>query len=470
MRQIVQAIEKSLEAQMMLPPYLNWLQTVAPGFSLNGDQVSILHKPDDFYTTLLERCKSAKHRIALASLYLGTGPLEAELVEALHDRLSERGKELQVNILLDANRGSRGAKNSRTMLLPLLRSHPHCQVSLYHTPALRGLLRYMLPPRYNELVGLQHMKLYLFDNFVIISGANLSHDYFTNRQDRYIVISDCEPLANFYFDLVERVSSVSLELNSSDVLTPRSVHPYQGSKQQYENEGAKTISSYYSHAIDNCEKTHKPDHDTWLFPLIELPPFGIHQDSKVTKHILKSADAGSVLHLATGYFNLTDEYISIILKNSKAIYKLLMAHPSANGFLSARGLAGGIPSAYTALATAFLNSAQRMGQLNRLTIFEYQRPGWTYHGKGLWLTLPGQKTPHLTLIGSSNFGARSVHRDLETQIALVTFNETLRQKLHEEQQQLYQLGTPFTAEIAAQPDRKPPLWVKTVLSFFKNFF
>lgn len=42
--------------------------------------MSILYKPDDFYTTLLERCKNAKHRIALASLYLGTGPLEAELV------------------------------------------------------------------------------------------------------------------------------------------------------------------------------------------------------------------------------------------------------------------------------------------------------------------------------------------------------------------------------------------------------
>jgi CDP-diacylglycerol--glycerol-3-phosphate 3-phosphatidyltransferase len=44
------------------------------------------------------------------------------------------------------------------------------QVSLFHTPKLRGLLRYLLPPRYNELVGLQHMKLYLFDNDVIISG------------------------------------------------------------------------------------------------------------------------------------------------------------------------------------------------------------------------------------------------------------------------------------------------------------
>lgn len=33
-----------------------------------------------FYTTLLEKCERAKKRITFASLYLGTGPLETELV------------------------------------------------------------------------------------------------------------------------------------------------------------------------------------------------------------------------------------------------------------------------------------------------------------------------------------------------------------------------------------------------------
>ena len=32
-----------------------------------------------------------------------------------------------------------------------------------------------------SFVGLQHCKLYVFDNSVLISGANLSQDYFTNR-------------------------------------------------------------------------------------------------------------------------------------------------------------------------------------------------------------------------------------------------------------------------------------------------
>lgn len=55
------------------------------------------------------------------------------------------------------------------------------KVYLYHTPKLRGLLRLLLPERYNELIGIQHMKLYMFDDSIIISGANLSQDYFTNR-------------------------------------------------------------------------------------------------------------------------------------------------------------------------------------------------------------------------------------------------------------------------------------------------
>lgn len=105
----------------------------------------------------------------LASLYLGTGPLEKELVNAIESQMDQI-KNLKVNILLDANRGSRGKENSRTMLMPLVKNEERCKISLFHTPSLRGPLRYLLPSRYNELVGLQHMKLYLFDDSVIISG------------------------------------------------------------------------------------------------------------------------------------------------------------------------------------------------------------------------------------------------------------------------------------------------------------
>lgn len=40
----------------------------------------------------------------------------------------------------------------------------------------------VLPPRVNEVIGVQHIKAYVFDDDVIMSGANLSNDYFTKRQ------------------------------------------------------------------------------------------------------------------------------------------------------------------------------------------------------------------------------------------------------------------------------------------------
>jgi CDP-diacylglycerol--glycerol-3-phosphate 3-phosphatidyltransferase len=46
------------------------------------------------------------------------------------------------------------------------------------------------------------MKFYVFDNDVIITGANLSEDYFTTRQDRYFVIKNAPELANYICDLL----------------------------------------------------------------------------------------------------------------------------------------------------------------------------------------------------------------------------------------------------------------------------
>ena len=36
----------------------------------------------------------------------------------------------------------------------------------------------------NESAGVQHMKAYVFDNDVVMSGANLEDNYFTDRLDR----------------------------------------------------------------------------------------------------------------------------------------------------------------------------------------------------------------------------------------------------------------------------------------------
>jgi len=73
-------------------------------------------------------------------------------------------------------------------------------------------------------------------------------------------------------------------------------------------------------------------------------------------------------------------------------------------FSDAKGIAGGIPAAYTRIEESFFNLCERMEQQKRIRLWEFVKPGWTYHAKGLWYILPGQQKPSLTLIGSPNFG------------------------------------------------------------------
>ena len=49
----------------------------------------------------------------------------------------------------------------------------------------------------SEVIGVCHMKAYIFDDNVLISGANLSTTYFTKRQDRYYLFKNAANLAAF---------------------------------------------------------------------------------------------------------------------------------------------------------------------------------------------------------------------------------------------------------------------------------
>lgn len=313
---------------------LAWLHNVAPCFPLKGDQIQVIQEPEQFYDTLVQKSANAKKRIVFTSLYLGTGQLEKKLVQTLRTNLQQQTS-LKVNVLLDFTRGTRGEINSKTMLLPLLRDFKQqFELSLYHTPNLRGMTKRLAPPRWNELVGLQHMKVYMFDDAVLISGANLSNDYFTNRQDRYILIED-KPLADFYAEFISRVQQFSLSVREdSEVGLSRNwkILPYEGTKTDFINKAKKSITDYvqevYQRQIKACETTTGAD--TWIFPLIEMGQIGIHHDSIVTKKLLSNCVTGSRLKLATGYFNLTQEYMDTLTHKCSADCSILMAHPNVS--------------------------------------------------------------------------------------------------------------------------------------------
>lgn len=209
--------------------------------------------------------------------------------------------------------------------------------------------------------------------------------------------------------------------------------------------------------------------DTWVFPLLQMAPLGVAQDQKVTERLLADAPQSSRLRLATGYFNLTDRYADVVLGNRRSAFDLLVASPRANGFYGGQGLSGYIPTVYTLLLRQFFSRITTLGA-RHVQLSEYERPGWTFHGKGLWLWKHSRPWPCLTLVGSPNFGFRSVHQDLEAQVAIVTTNENLQKQLHQEQQRLYDLSTPVTWSTFEAPSRHVPFWVRIVTPWIRSLF
>lgn len=228
--------------------HLGWLTSVAPCFPINSKCIRILTKPRDFYDEILNNCYEATKRITLVSLYLGNGLLEKEIVKTIQNNVHFQNGDLEVNVLLDYHRGSRFTDNSRVLLKPLLEQNTNgnCTISLYHTPLLRGFVKKMAPNRWNELCGLQHMKLYIFDDTLLISGANLSNDYFTNRQDRYFVLND-KHICDFYCGLVKKVQQFSLQMDKSNnvhINTNWNQLPYEGEKNDFIQKAGDSIDDY----------------------------------------------------------------------------------------------------------------------------------------------------------------------------------------------------------------------------------
>ncbi len=117
-------------------------------------------------------------------------------------------------------------------------------------------------------------------------------------------------------------------------------------------------------------------------------------------------------------------------------------------------------------------------------MLEWSKKGWSYHAKGAWITLPGvqQQTtssmpqpppPQLSVIGSPNFGARSVQRDCETALVMLTkANSPLAHAWQAERARLLQDcklvtldGT--TSDPSFPPERvvaavRPPTWIRAL--------
>ncbi len=225
-----------------------------------------------------------------------------------------------------------------------------------------------------------------------IKRANLSNDYFVDRQDRYIVLKNCKHLCDFYSVLFDAIKSFSFKIDSNlDVLFEndnRSLHPYLGIYTEFCQEFAKSIDGIYekycrqSLSLDmtnfniDQDEFGRNEEKAYIIPLVQNGVADVRFDEKFTNSFIAKAPADSMLHLATGYFNLTDKLIEIILKNS-AQYKVLTTSALGNGFYGSKGFSKYIPDIYSCIEKSFYDKVLKSRQNSRVKLYEFYKENWS---------------------------------------------------------------------------------------------
>jgi CDP-diacylglycerol--glycerol-3-phosphate 3-phosphatidyltransferase len=168
-----------------------------------------------------------------------------------------------------------------------------------------------------------------------------------------------------------------------------------------------------------------------------------------------------------GYFNIHPRLASLIVDSHHGV--VLTASPWANGFYGSKGVSGLLPPAYTLLSRRFLQRIIRAGKGDDIVLKEWRSgtvgepEGWTYHAKGLWVTLPGEKHPAITLVGSSNYTKRSYSLDLEMNALVITRNEELKKRLGAEQEWLQKYAKPVGMDEFEKTERRVGLHVRIAM-------
>ncbi|KAK3063703.1 hypothetical protein LTS18_013442 [Coniosporium uncinatum] len=308
--------------------------------------------------------------------------------------------------------------------------------------------------------------------------ANLSDDYFTNRQDRYHVFSSKE-ITNYFKDIYDVVCKLSFAIKPSedeggfsmDWPTGNTGSSPLDDPNGFRARATKALAPMIRPAAQT--RAHSTAADTLVYPLLQFTPL-LKPDTStelptlttVLKTLATPKFQRSSWTFTAGYFNMTPEVRGLLLATNPARATVIAASPWANGFYGSKGVSGMLPDAYTVLARKFVKAVAQRGMSSQISLKEWRKGtvnepgGWTYHAKGLWVTLPNEKEPSISLVGSSNYTKRSYSLDLEANALIVTRNPSLMKRLAEEETWLQEHAKVVDQDEYARNERRVGLRVR----------
>ncbi|CAJ1945207.1 unnamed protein product [Cylindrotheca closterium] len=438
--------------------------------------------PSDFHETLCEAIRNAQERVYLASLYIGPGALvKYEQEHELLDALRSTKEDVDVKIILDQNRALREVPcdngemtSSAQAVADAIKLQDNHKLHLFQV--LPTSLDALLPNPLNEVAGVFHIKAYIVDDSLILSGANLSEEYFTDRQDRYLCFSDGgNGLVDFYAKLIDSLcdNSVAYQQGTTNTNVKKIMSPASNTRLLSEindlfcSEDPRTAEQLLTEDSDTiavCMPTFHAPSGFWD----EAPEYWT--DIEATLSLLReggSDDTTSRIHLSSAYLNPMPDLLKSVQHYPEANF--VTAGPLSHGFRPKKQQSGNKGKAW--IPTVFDHLIYEASKETHANMWHWERKDWTFHSKGIWIEEGEELLSHV--VGSSNFGGRSFERDMESNLLMVfppSKSSEVSISLQDEWGELMKHSKQVNTKEVLDSAPELPIHVKSVLPFIKSFF
>src|SRR3569833_3362399 len=214
------------------------------------------------------------------------------------------------------------------------------------------------------------------------TSANLSSDYFTNRQDRYH-LPPASPVPASPREIQNAVASLSFRVAPSKSApdgirlewpsTNVAPSPLQNHK-EFVARATDVIGRLISPhaklpAASSAAEASALEPDTSVYVVSQMSQLlkpDTSTELPAITHLLKTLAlpqyAESSWTFTAGYFNPAPSLTKLLLSTASRNNTVITASPHANGFYQSPGVSGLLPDAYTFLAHRFLNAVHCQGR------------------------------------------------------------------------------------------------------------
>jgi CDP-diacylglycerol--serine O-phosphatidyltransferase len=384
--------------------------------------INIIDNTKNYREKLFELISSAKKRIFITALYLQDDEAGKEVLTAIY-KAKQANPKLEVKIFVDFLRSQRGLMGFPESV-GNVRLYREMNDQYEHKIQIFGV-----PVKTKELLGVLHLKGFVFDDTLLYSGSSINNIYLQQaeryRYDRYHLIVSSVLADSFVHFLLDNF----VKSDAVKVLTGNIIPKVKKIKAAIKRLKLGLRKSNYFFKEDNSTE-NKNLNSIKVTPLLGFGGRN-NQLNKTIHQLIKQTEKELVIF--TPYFNFPGKVHKAVKKSLKQGKKItiIVGDKTANDFFIPENEVfnkiGILPYIYETSLRRFVKSNQAYIDANLLDVFLWVHEGNSFHLKGI------NSDQSNYLITGHNINPRAWSLDIENGVLI--------------QDRLQQLKTKFTDEL-----------------------